>query len=144
MNAKEKQNINSHTVEKLAKYLNILISYLSWSFIKSNYSILVTRLKLYAILLKYRNLGIYCTGISSIQHRNGKAFNVALNIQHLMHLIYALIYSKYLPNQSWTRDNFVASWQRQRDNVIEKIPNICRSRCLNGRIATTNIDIMQK
>ena len=43
----------------------------------------------------------------------------------------------YTVQQSWTRDNFLASRQRQRDNVIEprgqeKSRKIFRSRCLDG------------
>ena len=49
---------------------------------------------------------------------------------------------------AWARDNFTASRQQQRDNVIElhgpkKIRQILRFRCLNG-VGTTNRDITQK
>ena len=51
------------------------------------------------------------------------------------------------PLHSWTRDNFIVSRQRQRDNVIEpqgpeKIRNIFRSQCLDG-VATPDKVILQ-
>ena len=53
----------------------------------------------------------------------------------------------FSPIKSWARDNFIASPQRQRNNVIEprgpeKIRNIFRSRCLDG-VATPRIVILQ-
>ena len=45
-------------------------------------------------------------------------------------------------NQSWTRDNLLASLQRNRVSGTTLKKKMFRSRCLN-RVATTNIVIMQ-
>ena len=56
----------------------------------------------------------------------------------LLNYVALLKYVSYeYKNQSWVRDNFLASRQRQRYNVIEppgqeKIRKIFRSRCLDG------------
>ena len=67
---------------------------------------------------------------------------------HMMENLFLLSWMAYSMlkiylQQSWARDIFLASRQRQRDNVIqpqgpEKIRKILRSLCLQG-VATTNI-----